>query len=260
MSIYQHFRQHEHMFVDQVLSWKNQVETTYTSYITDFLDPRERHILSSLIGQNNEELQFASYGGVEDAERKRMIIAPFYEELEDEAFDIVLLEASFPQKFVTIQHRDILGTLLSQGIDRKKIGDIFVQDDKFQFITTNELSTFLKMNITKIKNASVQLKEVPFTQLITSNDEWQENTTFVSSLRLDVIVKEIYRMSRKNAVQYIASDRVKVNFTNITDQAMPVEVGDLISVRGHGRSKVLSIDGLTKKERLRITTAKLKMT
>jgi|SRR5699024_6643890 len=248
------------MFVDQVLSWKNQVETTYTSYITDFLDPRERHILSSLIGQNNEELQFASYGGVEDAERKRMIIAPFYEELEDEAFDIVLLEASFPQKFVTIQHRDILGTLLSQGIDRKKIGDIFVQDDKFQFITTNELSTFLKMNITKIKNASVQLKEVPFTQLITSNDEWQENTTFVSSLRLDVIVKEIYRMSRKNAVQYIASDRVKVNFTNITDQAMPVEVGDLISVRGHGRSKVLSIDGLTKKERLRITTAKLKMT
>jgi len=116
------------------------------------------------------------------------------------------------------------------------------------------------MNITKIKNASVQLKEVPFTELITSNDEWQENTTFVSSLRLDVIVKEIYRMSRKNAVQYIASDRVKVNFTNITDQAMPVEVGDLISVRGHGRSKVMSIDGLTKKERLRITTAKLKMT
>lgn len=248
------------MFVDQVLSWKNQVETTYTRYITDFLDPRERYILASLIGQNNEELQFASHGGVGTAERKRMIIAPFYEEMEDEAFDIVLLEASFPRKFVTIQHRDILGTLLSQGIDRKKIGDIFVQDDTFQFIATNELSTFLKMNITKIKNASVHLKEVPFTQLMTSNDEWEENTTFVSSLRLDVIVKEIYRMSRKNAVQYIASDRVKVNFTDITDPAMLVEVGDLISVRGHGRSKVMSIDGRTKKERLRITTAKLKMT
>src|SRR5699024_11680442 len=134
-------------------------------------------------------------------------------------------EASFPQKFVTIQHRDILGTLLSQGIDRKKIGDIFVQDDKFQFITTNELSTFLKMNITKIKNASVQLKEVPFTQLITSNDEWQENTTFVSSLRLDVIVKKIYRMSRQNAVHNIASDRVKLNHHNITNQAMPGVLG-----------------------------------
>ena len=53
MSIYQHFRKHEHQFVDQVLSWKEQVERTYTSYITDFLDPRERKIIANLIGSSN---------------------------------------------------------------------------------------------------------------------------------------------------------------------------------------------------------------
>lgn len=259
MSIHQHFRQHEHVFVDQALSWKEQVERTYLAYKTDFLDPRERYIVASLIGQNNEDLQYAAFGGLANAERERMIIAPFYEEITNDDFDMVLLEASFPQKFVKIEHRDILGTLMSNGIDRKKIGDIFVGDDCFQFITTKELSGFLMMQLTKIKNASIQLREVPFSEMITSKDEWIENTAFVSSLRLDAIVKEIYRMSRKNAVQYIVSDRVKVNFTQITDQAMPVEVGDLISVRGHGRSKILSIDGVTKKERLRITTAKLKM-
>lgn len=259
MSIYQHFRQHEHMFVDQVLSWIEQVETNYTSYHTDFLDPRERMIVASLIGQHHDILQFSSFGGVEDAERARMIIAPYYEEIKEEDYEMVLLEASFPKKFVSIQHRDILGTLLSQGIDRKKIGDIMVQEDRFQFITTEELSTFLKMNVTKVKNTSIQLKEVPFEEVLQSDDEWIENVAFVSSLRLDVILKEIYRMSRKNAVQYITAERVKVNFTNVNDPSMPIEVGDLLSLRGHGRSKIISIDGKTKKDRLRITTAKLKI-
>ena len=86
MSIYQHFRKHEHPFVDQVISWKEQVERTYTSYLTDFLDPREQQIVSSIVGSSNEEIKFIFFGGGDETERRRGIIAPFYEEISDKQF------------------------------------------------------------------------------------------------------------------------------------------------------------------------------
>src|SRR5690625_301451 len=159
MSIYQHFRKHEHPFVDQVLSWKEQVENTYTSYLTDFLDQRERQIVSSIIGTSNEDVTFSFFGGGEHAERQRGIVAPFYETIVKEDFAINLLEASFDKKFNRLKHRDILGAILSLGIDRKKIGDIVVDADKFQIIVTDELASYIMMNLTKIKHARVHLHE-----------------------------------------------------------------------------------------------------
>ena len=101
MSIYQHFRKFEHVFVDQVLSWMVQVERTYTPYITDFLDPREQQIISSLIGANHDDIQFAFFGGYEGSERKRACIAPIYEEIQEETFGVTLLEGRYQQKFIS---------------------------------------------------------------------------------------------------------------------------------------------------------------
>lgn len=258
MSIYQHFRKHEHPFVDQVLSWKDQVMQNYTTYQSDFLDPRDQQIVQSIIGTANDDVQFALFGGTETTERGRAIIAPFYEAITDDSFDIVLLEATFESKFITIQHRDILGSFMSLGIDRKKIGDINVTEGRFQFFLATELSSFVQMNLTKIKNASITLREKPFTHIVENNDEWTHKQHSVSSLRLDLIVKEVYQMSRKDAVQYIKSNRVKVNFTNVDDPATLIMTDDLISVRGFGRSKVIDLHGKSRKDKWRITSARLK--
>ena len=40
--IYQHFRQDERPFIDQVLEWKQIVLDQYRMKLTDFLDPRNR--------------------------------------------------------------------------------------------------------------------------------------------------------------------------------------------------------------------------
>lgn len=259
MSIYQHFRKHEHPFVDQVLSWKEQVERTYTPYLTDFLDPREQQIVQSLIGTKNDTVKFAFFGGDETVERKRAMIAPFYEEISNDDFEIVLLEASFQEKFVTLTHRDILGSFMSLGIDRKKIGDIIVVDNKFQFIITKELSTYVIMQLTKVKNTNVQLSEQSFTSLLEKEEKWVKAAHTVSSLRLDVMVKEIYQMSRKKALQLIEANRVKVNFTEVDDPATLLLEGDLISVRGYGRSKLEEVNGLSRKNKTKIVTSRLKM-
>ena len=258
VSIYQHFRKHEHPFVDQVLSWKEQVERTYISYLTDFLDPRERQMIRSIIGPTNEEVKYSFFGGANEAERQRGVIAPFYEEMIENDFQIMLLEGTFANKFNQLKHRDILGAFLSLGIDRKKIGDILIDENRFQIVVTQELSPYIKMNLTKIKNARVQLVEQSLSNMLHKKDEWMTSNHTVSSLRLDIIVKEIYRMSRKDAAQHIRNHRVKVNFKNVDDPSVQIIVDDLISVRGYGRSKLIAIHGKTRKEKIKITTARLK--
>lgn len=257
MSIYQHYREHEHPFIDQVLSWISQVEQSYMHYVSDYLDPREQQIVASLIGTNNEEIKFRFFGGPDHAERKRAIIAPFYEEITDDMFEIVLLEASFPEKFVSIAHRDILGAFTAQGIERKKIGDIVVGEDVFQFYTTEELKTYVKLNLTEVKNAHIRLKKQSFSEAIEKKEKWQRKRITATSLRLDIIIKETYNLSRKNAAKLIERNLVRVNFANVDNPATLLIENDLISVRGHGRSKLLEVNGLTRKEKVRVVVGTL---
>lgn len=241
-----------------MLSWKQQVERTYTPYVTDFLDPRERHIVRSLIGENNEEIVYSFYGVHDEAERKRAVIAPFYETINEESFVIQLLESKYERKFNELSHRDVLGALMSLGIDRKKIGDIYVGEDRLQIIVDDTIASFIKLELNRIRRASVRFEEVPFSEVIGSMDEWQENVKTVASLRLDVVIKEIYNISRNKAAQFITSKKVKVNHLQIDDPALQLAEKDLISVQGKGRSKLLAIEGETRKGRLRVTTARLK--
>src|SRR5690625_4738323 len=122
MSIYQHFRKEEQPFIDQVLSWKEQVERTFQEKLTDFLDPREQQIIETLIGTTDGELQVKQYGGGSYTERKRVVIAPYYEEITTESFSLTLMQAAYPDKFISLTHPDVMGAFLSLGIERKKLG------------------------------------------------------------------------------------------------------------------------------------------
>ena len=147
---------------------------------------------------------------------------------------------------------------MSQGIDRKTVGDIMVADGVFQFFLTAEIAPFVKMNMTKVKQASVQLEERPSKSIISSDEHWVKQDLTVSSMRLDVFLKEVYRISRQDAAQLIQQNKVKINFKQIDDNALQLMENDLISVRGHGRSKLLEIGRTTRKNKLKIIAARLK--
>lgn len=258
MSIYQHYREEEHSFVDQVLTWKEQVERFYTAHLTDFLDPRERQIIKYIIGETNEEIKVSFFGGDKEAERKRAVIAPYYEEQIESDFEIVLYQADFAKKFINIQHGDVMGSFLGLGLDRKKMGDIIVNDDQIQIYTTSDIATYVQANLNTVNRATISLKEVPLEQALDRKDVWKEQTHSVTSMRLDILVKEIYRMSRSKSAQLINRKQVKVNFKTMDNPAMLIYEADLISVRGFGRSRILEIGGMSRKERTFVTTAVLK--
>ncbi len=255
MEVYQHFRKEEQPFIDQVLSWKEQVEVSYITRLTDFLDPREQQIVRMIVGESNLDLKLYASGGSAFAERKRMLIAPFYEEVTEENYQIAILEAAYPEKFITLLHRDVMGAFLSQGVKREKLGDIVVGKGCLQIILANEISQYVMMNLTTVKHAKVKLKEIPLSKLIVQEPNWVETNKTVSSMRLDTILKEIYQISRKDAQEAIEKLQVKVNHKIIQDKKFQLQEGDLLSVRGKGRSKLVQIDGQTRKEKWRITTA-----
>lgn len=258
MAIYQHFRKDEHPFIDQVLSWIDYVEKTYQMKVTDFLDPREQQIVDMLTATNMEELKVHKHGGSSTTERKRVVIAPMYEDVTEDDFKLTLFLGSYHEKFVSLGHRDVMGAFLSLGIKRQKLGDIMVENGLVQIIMAGEVAPYVLTNLTAIKKAKIKLEEQPLSMVADKEINWVESNQVVSSLRLDTVVKAIYHFSRKDAGELITKGRVKVNYKVADDRKRVLEAGDMLSLRGKGRSKIVGIHGRTKKDKLSITTAVLK--
>lgn len=257
MNIYQHFRPEERDYIDQVLNWKDYVETTDSPKLTDFLDPREQHILKMLIGEHGD-VNYKLFGGTPDVERKRALIFPDYLPVTEDEFQISLFEIQYPVKFVTIEHRQVLGTLMSLGLKRGKFGDILTKDGKCQFFAAKEISDYIKSNVETIGRAGVKLIETDIENAIPTKELLIESELTVSSLRLDTVISGIYHVSRQKSQLFIQQGLVKVNWTLTENPSFECGIGDMLSVRGYGRAKVLAIEGKTKKEKWRINVGKQK--
>lgn len=218
--------------------------------LTSFLDPRGQYILNVIVG-SFQDLEVTFYGGP-FAERQRAIIAPDYFQPEVEDFEIILFEIDYPQKFVTLQHQHVLGTIMSLGIERDQLGDIVV-DESIQFTLTKQLESYIILELNKIKGATVKLNAIPIKDMIQSKENWHSFETTVSGLRLDVVLKEMIRKSRSISKQLIEKKRVKVNHTIIDSADFQLDKGDLLSIQGYGRAKFVDIGGKTKKDKTRIS-------
>ncbi|WP_100404548.1 YlmH family RNA-binding protein [Bacillus solitudinis] len=256
-SIYQHFREEERPFVDQVLEWKYDVGTLHQMKLTDFLDPREQDIIHTVIG-NNDDVSLSYLGGGLHSERKRAFLCPPYYEPTERDYCLTLFSIDYPSKFVIIEHRDVLGSLMNIGLKREKFGDIIIDQANAQLIVASEIADYVEWNVKQIGRANVTLNQIPFSAHINQKEEWEEQTATVSSLRLDVVLSEVYKLSRTKVSPYIEKGLVKVNWKPINQTSFQVNEGDHLSVRGYGRSKVIVIEGKTKKDKLRMRFGRMR--
>lgn len=252
-SIYQHFALSERDFLDKATDWAKQVQDKQYIHLSHFLNPRERDILKFIVNKNLLKM-FISHG---DLEYARVIIAPSYYELQMPDFEISLLEINYPNKFGSISHRQILGTFIHEtGLDRREIGDILISDGKAQIYVNSKLRDYFMQSIKKINNLSVRIKEVDFSQQIKSETESEFTTILVSSLRLDKVIASSLAIPRNLAVNMIQSNRVKVNYTEMDRNDFGLQDGDLLSIRGFGRVKILRQLGLSKKDKIKVEIEK----
>lgn len=250
--IFQHFREDERHFIEIVLEWKSVVERQYSSKLTDFLDPREQWIVQNVIGYHSD-VKVAFFGGSEHVERKRALLYPDYFKLERDDFQLSIYEIDYPKKFVTLQHRQVLGALMSIGVKRAKFGDILIEDNRIQLIVAKEIESYVEMNFQEVGRTNISLRKINRDEEVIKTDErFEERMTTTSSLRLDTVCSSIYNLSRQKTKPFIQNGFVKVNWKVIEDTSFEVGEGDLISVRGFGRCKIQSIEGRTKKDKIKI--------
>lgn len=210
-SIYQHYRKEEAPFIDQVYSWMQQVANRYTPYVSTFLTPREAMIVEQ-ITNTNDEINLSLQGGYDDAERKRACLYPNYFEPQLEDFQVAALELKFPAKFAEITHGRILGTLISTGVDRDRIGDIITDGEDWHIIIDATMADFFMQQVDKIANVGVRLEPIDFEELLIPSETWESVHVVSSSLRLDALISKVYNFSRQRAKDSISSGLVKVNF------------------------------------------------
>ena len=81
-------------------------------------------------------------------------------------------------------------------------------------------------------------------------DKWESEEIVVSSLRIDVILARALNVSRNRAKTLIKDQKVKLNWVEVERPDIDVEEYDILSIRGFGRVKIGTQQGITRKDNL----------
>ena len=160
-------------------------------------------------------------------------------------FLILTITVFYSYKFVKLEHRQILGTILNNGIDYSKFGDIIVSPDgRIKVIVDEILFDTLPYLIERVANQKVSFVESKTVEL--EKIENIEKNVRVKSLRIDIFVKQIAKKSRTKANDILDGKNVKINYVTIENKTKNIAVGDIISIRGYGRFTITTITPTSK--------------
>ncbi|KAL3631428.1 hypothetical protein CASFOL_024412 [Castilleja foliolosa] len=232
--------------IKRIIEMANRASLRREVSHTDFLTPlvlRE----SMLALEKFADIKTVAQGGYPEAERCRLSVG--HPEILTSDPDIVAaLNVSGNFSFEPCSHGDFLGAILGTGIVRDKLGDIILQGEKgAHILVVPELVDFLTSSLDKIRNVSVTCEKIPLLALEYQPPKTKSMKTVEASLRLDAIASAGYKISRSKMANLISNGDVRVNWATVTKNNTTAKTGDIISVSGMGRLKIL--EKLTLQER-----------
>ncbi|MEW9667535.1 RNA-binding protein [Ammoniphilus sp. 3BR4] len=252
MSLFEHFRPEEKPFIEKAIDWLEQVDRQHNHKRTDFLDPRQVHILRNLAAKF-PQVNLTLFGGYENAERCRVLIHQEYWVPEEADFSLAAFRVTSPSPgFGQLKHKDFLGALTGIGLKRDKYGDILVHADSAQLIVATEIADYVRAHLNQVHRVSVHSESIPFSEIHLNAEEWKELHLTVSSTRADVVVGDVFRLSRSKVLTPIRAGHLKVNWMVVDSPSFQVRAGDMVSLRGYGRFKVSKEEGITRKGNIRL--------
>jgi len=224
-----------------------------TPRFTCFLTEEEQAMLGSIAAY---DYNVAYFGGYDDAKRKIFGVFPEWQNVEFSEYPIKIIQfiKKYPKE---LTHRDYLGTILSLGIERNKIGDILV-DENGAYVFASESISDVICGIEKISNCGIKTKEVRLEDIKIPEQEYDDMFLIVASLRLDAFISAITKLSRNQALLLIRSGKVSLNHKETEDVSKGIAVGDILSVRGYGRYIFFSEGGRTGSGRLHVHIKKFR--
>ncbi|MFC4770194.1 RNA-binding protein [Effusibacillus consociatus] len=254
-NVFMHYRPEEKPFIQRTLELANRAASRHSPSLTAFLDPRQVRIAVNIARTVGDVAVFTD-GGWEEAERRRVLLAPDYWRPEPEEMELCWLRIEIPGDYVTLKHGDYLGALTGLGLKREKIGDLSVHEDGCDLVAAKEIEDFLTLHLNQVGRASVLVRPIKKEEYRPLKIHFTEREFTVMSLRVDAVAAEGFQLARNKITDPIRSGKLQLNWQTVTDPSTQVEEGDVISLRGLGRLRILEIGGQTKKGRTVIRIGK----
>lgn len=234
------YKGHE-LFVAYIKDQFHLVHVKARPIVTSFLSLTQQEIIKQMIPST---LHYQFIGGFENAIRKVCILY----EVEDEFLNpIICLCSKIDSRFRKISHRDILGTLMSLGLERDQIGDLVIYQDHLYIFCMPSIADYIKQSCTMIARNPVFLEEIENVDLpVVCFEKIQINC---ASTRLDAIVANLSHCSRKEAMNKIHHGLVKLNDVQLEENCQ-LCLNDIVSIHRSGKYIYRGIQATTKKNRL----------
>lgn len=201
---------------------------------------------------------FTLFGGMEDCERQMARLGSEDMMGYEEPFPVCCIKAEpNMQKFAdSLSHRDVLGALMNLGVERSTIGDILLCDNVAYIFCTEKMAGYLASELTQIKHTPVRCsvtEELPDISVLRKIEEVRVQ---IASVRLDAVIAKVYNLSRGDSLDLFRAKRVFVDGKLCENNSYGVKENEVVSVRGFGKFKYLSQDGVSKKGKINVTVGK----
>ncbi len=217
-----------------------------TPKFVGFLDSSGAAVASAVA--KNEKAGWRLFGGYEDAERVYFGVFPDWCDIDNELFPIkklrIINRSSRP-----LEHREILGTLMSLGIERDTVGDILPDQKDAVVFVSDTVAEFIVNEVTKIASCGVDLI-VDDSDYMPAPKGFTELSDTVASARVDAVVSSLAKCSRSTAVELVLAGVVAVNGLEVQKASKEIAEGDTVTIRKKGRFIIDSLSGHSKKGRI----------
>ena len=227
------------------LAYQSQKNHKYK--LSGFLSPYEQEIAGT-ISNSIDDIKVDFDGGYVGAERQRAAFC-HNDFAGTPAFEIAVIKAEWNGEFARLSHSDVLGSIMSLGVDREHIGDIIATKESAKILVDKKMAEYFISNLTQIGGTTVKTVIDELTSIAAKEERCKEIRATVASLRVDSIAAAGFGMSRSKATVEIEAEKVKLNWQSVKNASQSVKEGDVLSMRGRGRLEVAEIRGLTKKGR-----------
>ncbi len=195
----------------------------------------------------------ALFGGYDEAERKIAIFGNeenrgYYETPPISCIKAAPKVAKFAD---SLTHRDFLGAIMNLGIERSFVGDIIINDNVGYIFCLTDMAEYIEAELSRAKHTALEceiLSDIPEF----AKPKVEEICFTAASERLDLIIGEVFNLSRNDSKEIVLGERVTVDSKIIANPSFVLKEGNRVSVRGKGKFIYLGNEGLSKKGKLKL--------
>ena len=211
---------------------------------SDFLSPTSLSDATEMLKKGD----FTVCGGVDFAERKMIRFGNIQDLGYEEEFPITILKITLVGgKFATpVTHRDVLGAIMGLGIERQKLGDIFINGNFAYVISHETVAKLILLSLDSVGRNKVSVEEIDALPLDLAPKTKTQRFS-VSSNRADAIICKVFNLPREDGKELFLKQLVFVNGKPIDNSSKAIRSGETVTVRGYGKFTFIKEDGQSKK-------------